>query len=140
MKMSESFTIGKLAKACQVNVETIRFYERKGLLKRPLKNGAFRFYSHEYVARIEFIKMSQKLGFSLSEVQELLNLKVVSQAKCSDILKLTEHKIAEIDQKIKNLKRIKIALTELSTCCQDPSEYLRNCAILELLTQKRKLK
>ena len=69
--MIERLTIGKLAKASFVGVETIRYYERKELIKQPKKQGAFRYYSLELIDRIKFIKRSQELGFTLREVKEL---------------------------------------------------------------------
>ena len=99
--MKESLTIGKLAASADVGVETIRFYERKGILKQPKKIGTFRTYPEEYIARIRFVKRSQELGFTLQETKELLDLKIKDQAKCSDVLSKTEIKINEINQKIK---------------------------------------
>jgi len=101
--MKESLTIGKLARASGVNVETIRFYERKGILKQPEKQGTFRDYPEEYILRVRFIKRSQELGFTLKESKELLDLRIKNQSKCSDVLLKTEEKITEIDQKIKDL-------------------------------------
>lgn len=129
--MNKSLTIGKLATASGVGVETIRFYENKELIKQPLKNGGFRHYPHDYVARIQFIKRAQELGFTLSEVKELLNLRVQKQSKCSDVLNKTESKIIEIDEKINDLKRMKKSLQALASCCEDKSASLSECPILE---------
>jgi len=117
--MKESLTIGKLARASGVNVETIRFYERKGILKQPEKQGTFRDYPEEYILRVRFIKRSQELGFTLKESKELLDLRIKNQSKCSDVLLKTEEKITEIDQKIKDLKRMKKSLEGLADCCED---------------------
>ena len=100
-------TIGKLAKAAEVGVETIRFYERKGLLIQPEKVGGFRYYSSDLVTKIRFIKRSQQLGFTLSETKELLELSVQSTSQCKDILLKTEQKIREIDEKMKGKKHRK---------------------------------
>lgn len=131
MKMKESLTIGKLAMASQVNVETIRFYERKGILKQPKKQGAFRKYPDEYITRIRFIKRSQELGFTLKETKELLDLKIKNQSKCSDVLSKTEIKIEEINQKISDLKKMKQSLQALASCCEDINQPLSDCPILE---------
>jgi MerR family mercuric resistance operon transcriptional regulator len=129
--MKESLTIGKLAKASEVNVETVRFYERKGILKQPKKLGAFRYYPEEYITRIRFIKRSQELGFTLKETKELLDLKIKNQSKCSDVLNKTEEKIQEINQKINDLKKMKKSLEGLASCCVDMNQPLSDCPILD---------
>lgn len=135
--MKESLTIGKLASASGVSVETIRFYERKGILKQPRKQGAFRHYPDEYIARVQFIKRSQELGFTLKESKELLDLRIKNQSKCSDVLSKTEEKILEIDQKIKDLKQMKKSLQGLANCCEDTSLPLSECPILECFMVRR---
>lgn len=137
MTMKESLTIGKLASASGVSVETIRFYERKGILKQPRKQGAFRHYPDEYIARVQFIKRSQELGFTLKESKELLDLRIKNQSKCSDVLSKTEEKILEIDQKIKDLKQMKKSLQGLVNCCEDTSLPLSECPILECFMVRR---
>jgi Hg(II)-responsive transcriptional regulator len=135
--MDGTFTIGKLADASDVNVETIRFYERKGILKQPKKQGAFRYYPNEYIARIRFIKRSQELGFTLKETKELLDLRIKNQAKCSDILSRTEKKITEIEQKISDLKKMKKSLEGLTKCCVDIHQPLSDCPILDCFIDKK---
>lgn len=129
--MNKPLTIGKLASASGVGVETIRFYENKELIKKPAKNGGFRHYPYDYVTRIQFIKRAQELGFTLAEVKELLNLRVQKLSKCSDVLNKTESKIIEIDEKIKDLKRMKKSLQTLANCCEDKNASLSECPILE---------
>lgn len=137
MKMKEFLTIGRLADVSDVNVETVRFYERKGILKQPNKQGAFRHYPEEYIARIRFIKRSQELGFTLKETKDLLDLKIKNQAKCSDVLSKTEEKITEINQKIKDLKKMKKSLEGLANCCVDNNQSLSDCPILECFMNKK---
>lgn len=137
MVMKESLTIGKLADASDVNVETVRFYERKGILRQPKKQGAFRHYPNDYIARIRFIKRSQELGFTLKETKELLDLKIKNQAKCSDVLSKTEEKITEIKQKINDLKKMKKSLERLASCCVDANQPLSDCPILECFMDKK---
>ncbi len=129
--MKEKRTIGKLAKAAGVNTETIRFYEKKGLIKQPTKLGGFRYYPKDDITRIKFIKRSQELGFTLREILELLNLRLKSQSKCQDVLDKTNIKIEEINEKIKDLKRMKKSLADLANCCEDKSIPLSDCPILE---------
>lgn len=133
-----TLTIGKLAEAAHVGVETIRFYERKGLIKQPIKKGGFRYYSVDLVDRIHFIKRSQELGFTLLEAKELLDLKVKDQSKCSDILVKTESKIDEIENKIKDLKKMKKSLESLAKCCVSKDMPLSECPILDCFVSKGK--
>lgn len=135
--MKETLTIGKLADASDVNVETIRFYERKELLKQPKKQSAFRTYPNDYISRIRFIKRSQELGFTLKETKELLDLKIRNQAKCSDVLSKTEEKLNEIDQKIRDLKRMKKSLEGLAQCCVDKNQPLSDCPILDCFMDRK---
>lgn len=128
---NEKLTIGKLAKSAKVGVETIRFYERKGILQQPEKAIGFRYYPQEYISRIKFVKRSQELGFTLQEAKELLDLTAESQSKCSDVLEKANHKIEEIEQKISDLKKMKKSLNKLSNCCEDTSISLQECPLLK---------
>ena len=124
-------TIGKLAAAAGVGVETIRFYERKELLEQPEKIGGFRKYPMSYVDRIKFIKRSQLLGFTLSEVKELLELTLKETSQCRDVLEKTESKITEIEKKIRDLEAMKASLKSLANCCEDKTIALSDCPILD---------
>ncbi|MFT6632757.1 MAG: MerR family mercuric resistance operon transcriptional regulator [Bacteriovoracaceae bacterium] len=129
--MKEKLTIGKLAQASGVGIETIRFYERKELIRQPKKQSSFRFYPPDLIERIKFIKRAQELGFTLKEVKELLDLKIKNQAKCSDVLDKTNKKILEINEKIKDLKKMKKSLDGLAKCCRADDMPLSECPILE---------
>lgn len=135
LNMNDKLTIGKVAQAANVGVETIRFYERKGLIKQPKKLGAFRYYPSDLATKIKFIKRSQELGFTLNESKELLELKIKNQAKCSDVLEKTNEKILEIDQKIKDLKKMKKSLQGLAKCCSSADLPLSDCPILECFVE-----
>ncbi len=137
--MNKLMTIGTLANEAGVNVETIRFYERKGILAQPQKQGGFRYYPSEYVTRIRFIKRSQELGFTLVEVTELLDLKIKDQAKCSDVLSKTKLKIAEIEKKILDLTQMKKSLTGLAGCCEDSDQPLSDCPILDCFMLQKEM-
>jgi MerR family mercuric resistance operon transcriptional regulator len=113
-----------------VGVETVRFYERKGLIKKPSTKEGFRKYSEEDAKRIRFIKRAQDLGFTLKEIKELLDLNSSSRATCSDIKDKTGEKIIEIEQKIRDLQRIKKSLLELSAACGDSKKALASCQII----------
>ena len=107
-KLSDTFSIGELAGRADVNRETIRYYERRGLIPKPPRNeSGHRQYSEIDVKRTWFIKHTQSLGFSLNEIHELLMLKNQSETTCMDIQKIVESKISDIDQKIRDLVLIK---------------------------------
>ena len=103
-------TIGKLAEMSGVGVETVRFYQRKELLREPQASGAFRTYTEEDAQRIIFIKRAQDLGFTLSEVKDLLDLNTKPRTTCGAVKVKTEAKIKEIEEKIADLNRMKTSL------------------------------
>lgn len=126
-------TIGQLAKRLQVNVETIRYYERRGLIPHPpRRKSGYRQFSHDIVTRIRFIKHAQEVGFTLKEISELLSLRVDPSTTCTDIKKRAEIKIAEIEKKMQALERMKLALTKLKTACKGRGP-IGECPILEAL-------
>lgn len=109
-------TIGMMAEAAGVNVETIRFYQRKGLMNEPEKGyGRIRRYDEGDLGRLRFIKSAQKLGFSLEEVGELLKLE--DGTRCNDARKLAEQKLTDVRQKLNDLQRIEAALAQLIAHC-----------------------
>ncbi len=130
-------TISKAAKNAGVGVETIRFYERKGLIKQPPKpiDGGFRVYPEETVARIRFIRQAQEIGFSLREIEELLSLRADPSADCSDVRERATAKLAEVNRKITELERIRAALETLIAACPGGGA-LRSCSIMESLREK----
>jgi len=113
----ESLTIGAFAKAAGVNVETIRFYQRKGLLPVPDKPyGSIRRYGEADVARVRFVKSAQRLGFSLDEVAGLLRLD--DGAHCDEARVLAEQKLEDVREKLADLQRIESVLAQLvDDCC-----------------------
>jgi len=132
MKNENEMTIGSLAAKSDVTVETVKFYEKEGLLPRPPKPiSGFRSYPEDYVSRILFIKRAQELGFKLREVKELLKLKVDKKATCDQVMKRTDEKISEVEAKIKDLRRIKRSLRQIRDCCSDGTQTLTECPILE---------
>ena len=109
-------TIGALAETAGVNVETIRFYQRKGLMPEPEKPyGSIRRYGAAELARVRFIKSAQRLGFSLEEVGELLKLE--DGARCSEARQLAEQKLVDVRQKLSDLQRIESVLAGLVARC-----------------------
>ena len=102
----ETFTIGQLAKRANVNLETIRFYERRGLLPEPPRNkSGHRQYSNKDLRRTEFIKRTQSLGFSLQEISDLLLLRVKSGKTCGDVKLRVKAKLIDIEEKIETLQQ-----------------------------------
>ncbi len=128
-----SLTIGKVAGLAGVGVETIRFYEREGLIpKPPRKESGYRQYPEEAVVRIRFIKRAKDLGFSLKEIREILSLRISSEVTCEDIRVRAEAKISDIEKKIGTLTKMKRALTKLTSACMGEVPVSR-CPILEAL-------
>jgi Hg(II)-responsive transcriptional regulator len=128
-----TFTIGHLAKRANVNLETIRFYERRGLLPEPPRNkSGHRQYSIQDLRRTEFIKRTQSLGFSLKEISDLLSLRVESGKTCRDVKQRVKAKLIDIEEKIETLQRMKKVLKSLETNCPGTGP-LNECPILETL-------
>lgn len=131
--MSHTMTIGKLAQKAEVSIDSIRFYERCGLLAKPARTEAnYRVYPLEAASRLRFIKKAQKLGFSLGEIQELLELSHDPTVSKADIKRKTEDKIADIKDKIEDLSRILKALEQLNDLC-DGHGPIEDCPILKAL-------
>lgn len=114
----EKLTTGQLAKNAGVNIETIRFYERRGLLDKPPRNqSGHRQYGGADVMRTKFIKRAQSLGFSLKEIEELLKIKIEPGVTCGDIKKRIDAKKLNVEQKINDLSHMRSALNSLSRQC-----------------------
>jgi MerR family copper efflux transcriptional regulator len=129
----ETFSIGQLAKKANVNLETIRFYERKGLLPEPPRNkSGHRQYSIKDLRRTEFIKRTQSLGFSLQEISDLLSLRMESGKTCGDVKQRVKGKLIDIEEKIETLQRMREVLLRLETNCPGKGP-LNECPILETL-------
>ncbi len=129
----EKLTIGQLAKKVNVNLETIRYYERRGLLPEPPRNkSGHRQYSMEEVKRTKFIKRCQVLGFSLKEIAELLSLRVEPGTTCGDVKARVETKITDVEKRIDDLERIGEALSRMSGKCIGKGP-VGQCPILEEL-------
>jgi len=126
-----------LARKARGNVETIRYYERRGLIPDPpRRESGYRQYPRDTVARIRFIKRAQELGFSLKEIQELLTLRVDPNTTCGDVRKHAEMKIIDITEKIESLRTMKHALTKLKDPCRGKGPT-SECPILEMLEDRK---
>jgi MerR family mercuric resistance operon transcriptional regulator len=130
----KTMTISKIAKAAGVGVETVRFYERKGLVDQPPKppSGGFRVYPAEAAERIRFIRQAQELGFSLSEIKELLSLRTDPATDCADVRERAQVKLNEITRKIALMKGIQTALEKLIAACPGQGA-LQLCSIIEAI-------
>ena len=123
-------TIGQVARQAGIGVETVRFYEREGLLQQPERRlSGYREYTLHAVTRLRFIKQAQRLGFTLREIKELLALQLDPAATRSQVRQQAEAKVADIDQRIRELKRMKNALKPLIQAC-DGQGALEGCPIL----------
>ena len=129
----ESLTIGRLAKRTGVNIETIRFYEREGLIETPARSAAgYRQYSMDAVRRVQFIRRAKALGFTLKEVADLLALQVKPGVSCADVRERAQHKIEDIRARIATLQRMHTALEKLVNECSGRGP-ITECPILDAM-------
>ena len=132
-------TIGKAARKAGVGIETIRFYERRGLIAQPPKprDAGFRVYPEETMQRIRFIRQAQELGFSLREIDELLSLRADPSTDARDVRERATAKLEEVNRKFGQLEQIRTALEALIAACPGTGA-LRTCSIMEALTDAEK--
>ena len=131
--MKTTMTIGKLAQQAGVGIETIRFYEREGLIETPPRTASgYRQYSDAVVRRLQFIRRAKELGFTLNEIKELLSLKTSAGVTCASAKRKAEEKIADIDGKLRTLRRMKRALVDLTKSCNEDGT-LDECPILNAM-------
>ncbi len=130
---SDGLRIGEVAQRAGVNIQTLRYYERRGLLREPPRRpSGYRAYAPETVRVVRFIKRAQKLGFSLREVRELLGLRVSQRASCAQVRARARAKMAEIEGKIAGLQAIREALEALVASCTREGST-RECPILDAI-------
>lgn len=127
----ESLTIGQLAKVCGVGVETIRFYQRKGLLPKPARPyGGIRRYSLKTASRLRFIQAAKRLGFRLEEIGQLLKLE--DGTHCTEARELAQHKLEDVRARLADLRRMEEALVELIERCGEAQGQIRCPLIVKL--------
>ncbi len=125
-------TIGKLSQATAVNVETIRYYERIGLLVAPARTSSgYRTYSEQDAARLRFIKRGRELGFSLDEIRTLVELADQPGHACTDVDRLVQTHLVQVRQRIADLQRLEAELQRLAGCSESS---VRECRIIEALS------
>lgn len=128
----KSTTIGKLAQLAHINIETIRYYERIGIIEQPVKPfSGFRQYDLSLVNTLKFIKRSQQLGFTLTEIKDLLDL---GNGHCSDVKVIAQEKRDKIQEQLNDLLSMKTELDKLIKNCDD-TENTSQCAIIEILAK-----
>ena len=131
-----NLTIGRLAKKAGVTVDTVRFYERRGLIAEPARTPAnYRLYPQEDIARLRFIKKAKLLGFSLNEIKDLLALRHDPDATKAEVKASIDGKIKDIKNKITDLSRILTALEDLAQSC-DGHGPVSDCPIIEALDEQ----
>lgn len=129
-------TIGKLSERTGVNIETIRYYERIGLLPPPPRSvGRHRLYDDEHRQRLAFVRRARELGFSLDQVRALLGLSGKHGLACEEVKTLTQRHIAEVRRKIRDLRKLERVLSDLSARCRP--DRVPECPILEALSAGR---
>jgi MerR family transcriptional regulator, copper efflux regulator len=133
----DGFSIGEIARQANVHVETLRYYERRGLIPKPHRTVSnYRVYSSDNLRRLKFIKQAQALGFSLSEIKKLLALRATPRARCADVRRYATHKIEDIDARIHSLARMRKALQNLLDECSGKGPATE-CPILESLESEQ---
>lgn len=128
-------SIGKLARSAGVGVETIRFYERKGLIEQPPRPQAgARRYTPQAVDRVAFIRQAQDLGFTLAEIKDLLALRLDPETSCAEVKAKAEEKIADIEAKMRRLRQMRAALVEITKSCSGAGPTSA-CPILDYMAE-----
>lgn len=133
----DGLTIGDVAARAAVNIETLRYYERRGLIPRPPRGASnnYRLYPPDTVLRVRFVKRAQELGFSLKEVKELLSLRAAPKARCTDVRSRAEEKLKDVDERIRSLRAMRKALLGLVAQCAGRGP-VSECPILEALASE----
>ncbi len=132
-----ALTIGKVAEAAGVGVETVRFYERKGLIAQPRKpEHGFRVYPDDAIRRIRFIRQAQELGFALRETEDLLALRTDPGSDCADVRVRAVAKLEDVERKLQQLQDIGGALKQVIAACPGRGA-LSGCSIIEAMANPK---
>lgn len=130
------FSIGELSKRSDVNIETIRYYEKIGVMPAPGRSaGGYRIYGADHLKRLSFVRRSRQLGFSLDEIRGLLRLVDGHAYTCAEVQALTLNHLAEIRRKISDLKRLQRVMAEMAAQCS--GERAPECAVIDALFDVR---
>lgn len=133
--MASELTIGQLAKQLTVNVQTVRYYERRRLLSPTArKSSGYRLYGEDALNRLRFIKNAQALGFTLKEIADLLNMRVTSTVHCGDVQRRAQAKLSQVEAKVRDLRALARALEGLIMNCQ-AGQPTDRCPILKSMEE-----
>lgn len=129
------YRIGELAKQCEVKADTLRFYEKHGLLSPSSRtDSGYRIYTENDAERLRFILRAKAVGFTLAEISELLSIELdKSNWACADVKGMVDSKLAHVEAKIAELKYFQVSLQRLSDACCGGPESAEHCSILEAL-------
>ena len=131
-----ALTIGALSKHTRVNIETIRFYERVGILPKPPRSaGGHRIYSQDQLMRLSFVRRSRELGFSLDEIRGLLQLVDGGRYTCAEVKAITLDHLADVRRKITDLRRLEQTLASVAGKCRGGK--VPDCPVIEALFESR---
>lgn len=129
--MKSGMTIGEAARAAGVSVDTIRYYERRGLIPRARRSSSgYRQYGEDVIRRLRFIQNAQTLGFSLREIKDLLSLRMRPRTRCGDIKRKARAKLEDIEARIRSLQKMRRALKKIEVRCSGRGP-LKECPILD---------
>ena len=129
--------IGEVAKAAGIGIDAVRFYERQGLIPEPARQpSGYRVYSADVVLSLRFIRRAKELGFSLKEISELLSLETAANATAADVKKLAEAKLADMEERIRALQRMRRALKKAVSGCPGKGPTSR-CSVLRSLADEK---
>ncbi|MBB6281961.1 Hg(II)-responsive transcriptional regulator [Geobacillus subterraneus] len=132
-----TYRTSEVAAKCHINKETLRYYERKGLIPETERTeGGYRLYTEETIRRIQFIKRMQELGFTLAEIDKLLGVVDRDHDRCKDMYHFVTQKMEEIQAQICDLMRIEAMLQQLKARCPH-EDNLYTCPIIDLLLEER---
>jgi MerR family mercuric resistance operon transcriptional regulator len=138
--MEQALKIGQLAQRASVNLQTIRYYEREGLLPEPPRlSSGYRLYSDSMVRRVRFIKRAQEIGFSLAEIRELLSLRADERRERNEVRAIAQAKLADIEDKMRTLEAMKAVLNRLTERCSGCGP-MSECPILESIDSEEVLR
>lgn len=133
-----TYKIGKVAELAEVNKETVRYYEKRGLIPKPdRRRSGYRIFTKRHIDQIKFIKRAQELGFTLNEIKELLELRIDENSTCSEIKQEAQEKYQDVVEKIEDMQRIKTILVDLIDSC-DGEGPKGDCPILGALEGENK--
>ncbi|AKR43245.1 helix-turn-helix domain-containing protein [Methylophilus sp. TWE2] len=133
--MIEHYTIGALSRSANVNVETIRYYEKIGLLKAPHRaSNGYRYYNHAALQCLQFIRRGRELGFGIAEIQTLLELANHPERPCREADQLALVHLRDVEQKIKDLQAMQLVLQQMATC---ESEIAAHCKLIGTLASSQ---